>query len=291
VAGAAERGLELVFGSSHLRGDPAPVRVVAGVPYPEGPSFDRDGKLFVCVRRDGYIVRVDSSGSVTRFLTTGYQPNGTRFHRDGRLFVAEIKLCQILEVFPDGSSQVFLDRFGDDPLIGPNDLIFDRHGVLYFTDPGESSIDNPIGCVYRVTPDKDVARVATGLAYPNGIALPADESALFVAESRTNRVLRLSLDRAGRAGKPEIFCELTGGLGPDGMAFGMDQNLYVTNHGAGTIDVVDPNGKIAVRLPAGGPGPTNCAFWGTALYVTEDESASVWKLELGVAGLLLFHQR
>jgi gluconolactonase len=273
-----------------MTADGTPVRVVSGVPFPEGPSFDRDGNLFVCVRRAGYIVRVDSTGAKTPFLTTGYQPNGTRFHRDGRLFVAEIKLGQILEVQPDGSYQVFLDRYGAEPLIGPNDLIFDRQGVLYFTDPGESSVENPIGSVYRVTPDREISRIATGLMYPNGIALPADESAVFVAESRTNRILRLSLDHDGGVGKPEVFSVMSGGNGPDGMAFGLDRNLYVTNHGGGSIDVIDPNGKIAARLPAGGTSPTNCAFWGTALYVTEDETASVWKLEIGVAGLPLYHQ-
>jgi gluconolactonase len=272
-------------------GDVSPVRFVSGLRYPEGPSFDRAGNLFVCVRRDGYIVRVGADGSVSRFLTTGHQPNGTRFHRDGRLFVAEIKLCQILEVQPDGTSQVFLDRYANEPLLGPNDLIFDRNGVLYFTDPGESSIDNPIGCVYRVSPTKDVTRIASGLAYPNGIALPADESAVYIAESRTNRVLRLTLSADGRAEKPEVFCQLSDGRGPDGMAFGADGNLYVTNHGGGTIDVVDPKGRVTTRLAAGGTGPTNCAFWGIALYVTEDETASVWRLDLGVAGLPLFDQR
>jgi gluconolactonase len=268
-----------------------PERFVSGLRYPEGPSFDRAGNLFVCVRRDGYIARVGRDGSVDRFVTTGHQPNGTRFHRDGRLFVAEIKLCQILAVHPDGTYRVFADRYENEPLIGPNDLVFDRRGVLYFTDPGESSLDKPIGAVYRVTPDREVSRVAAGLAYPNGIALPADESAVFVAESRTNRILRLPLDATGRAGKAEVFCQMSSGLGPDGMAFGADGNLYVTNHGGGTIDVIDPGGRIKARLPAGGPRPTNCAFRGTALYVTEDESASVWRLDLGVAGLPLFHQR
>jgi gluconolactonase len=266
-------------------------RFVEGLPYTEGPSFDLAGNLFVCVRRDGYIVRVDWDGSITRFLTTGHQPNGTRFHRDGRLFVAEIKLCQVLEVQPDGTSRVFLDHFGDTPLIGPNDLIFDRNGALYFTDPGESSVENPVGCVYQVSPHRRVTRVASGLAYPNGIALPADESAIFVAESRTNRILRIPIVKEDQFGEHVIFCQLTDGLGPDGMAFGIDGNLYVTNHDGGTIDVIDPSGQVIRRIFAGGARPTNCAFWGTSLYVTEDETASVWKLDVGVAGLPLYHQR
>jgi gluconolactonase len=185
---------------------------------------------------------------------------------------------------------VFLDRFGDDPLIGPNDLIFDRHGNLYFTDPGESSVENPIGRVFRVSPTRQVSCVATGLAYPNGIALPAEEFAVFVAESRTNRILQIPIMSDDEFGRPAIFCELSDGLGPDGMAFGIDGNLYVTNHGGGTIDVIDPSGEVIRRIFAGGARPTNCAFWETSLYVTEDETASVWKLGLGVAGLPLFHQ-
>lgn len=270
--------------------DAQPIRHVAGLPYPEGPSFDADGRLVVCVRRDGYVVRVDPDGWIRRLLTTGHQPNGTRFHRDGRLFVAEIKRKQILEVQPDGAYRVFVDACDDESLAGPNDLVFDRAGNLYFTDPGSSSRENPVGCVYRASPARRVTRVAAGMAYPNGIALNADESALFVAETQTSRVLRLELGRDVAAGPAEPFCDLPGGPGPDGMAFGADGNLYVTNHGGGTIDVVDRSGRVVTRLPAGGANPTNCAFRGTSLFVTEDDTASVQRLDLGVPGQPLFHE-
>ena len=272
------------------RSDVHPTRHVAGLPYAEGPSFDRDGRLYVCVRRDGYVVRVDTSGWITRFLTTGHQPNGTRLHRDGRLFVAEIKLKQILEVQPDGRYRVFVDRCGDTPFGGPNDLVFDRTGVLYFTDPGGSSAANPIGAVYRAWPDRRVERIAHGLAYPNGIALSADERTLFVAETQTSRVVRIELRPDGAVGAPELFATLPGGPGPDGMAFDVDGNLYVANHGGGTIDVLDRVGTLTARLSAGGKNPTNCAFWQGALYVTEDDTASVQRLDLGVEGQPLFDQ-
>ena len=47
-----------------------------GIPYPEGPVFDRQGNLYVCTRRDGYIVRRSTDGVVSRFADTGGKPNG-----------------------------------------------------------------------------------------------------------------------------------------------------------------------------------------------------------------------
>jgi sugar lactone lactonase YvrE len=53
----------------------------------------------------------------------------------------------------------------------------------------------------------------------------------------------------------------------------------------------DRSGNLLAALPAGGSKPTNCAFRGTSLYVTEDDSRGIQRLDVGVAGLPLFHER
>ena len=261
------------------------------LPFTEGPSFDRSGNLFLCMRRDGYVARVAPDGTVSRLFSTGQQPNGSRFHRDGRLFVAELKLKQILVAATDGAVDVFVDACDGRPLLGPNDLVFDRDGVLYFTDPHGSSAANPVGRVCRCTADGRAACIADGIAYPNGLALSPDERVLYVAEMGLNRLLRYDLAPDGSLGGPEVLAQLAGGVGPDGMALDVDGNLYVAQHGAGTVAVVSPTGDLLAALPAGGSKPTNCAFRGTSLYVTEDDSRGVQRLDVGVAGLPLFHER
>jgi gluconolactonase len=78
------------------------------------------------------------------------------------------------------------------------------------------------------------------------------------------------------------------GLGPDGMAFGQDGNLYAAHWGKGVVAVIDPDGKVVAELPVGGLNPTNVAFWGSSLYVTEVENGQVVRLDIGVEGQVLY---
>ena len=74
----------------------------------------------------------------------------------------------------------------------------------------------------------------------------------------------------------------TNAAGPDGMAFGADGNLYVAHFGSGYVQVVAPDGAIVTSLPAGGINPTSVAFWQDSLYVTEGNSGSIYRLDIGV---------
>jgi gluconolactonase len=272
-----------------------PKLFVTGQNFPEGPNFDAQGNLFVCNRWDGFIVKVRPDGQYSPFVATGGKPNGSRLHRDGRLFIADIGRRQILAAEPDGTLAVVIDAFEGKPLLGPNDLIFDKNGALYFTDPGLESKES-FGQVFRWTPDGSLTLLASDLVYPNGIALSPDESLLYVAETGTNRVSRYDIRTDGTLGGRELFVQFQEGegpqgRGPDGMAFGADENLYVAHRGSGSVIVVDPEGEIIAQIPAGGALPTNMAFWEDSLYVTEDETAAVYRLDIGVRGLPLFHQR
>jgi gluconolactonase len=263
---------------------------VAGQNYPEGPNFDSEGNLFVCNRWDGFIAKVTPDGHSSLFVATGGKPNGARFHRNGQLFIADIGRREILAADPDGSFQVVVASYRGEPLLGPNDLVFDRNGTLYFTDPGLGNTHTP-GRVFRWTPDGRLSLLVDGLLYPNGIALSPGEDALVVAPTGSNNVLRFALLEDSSLSRPDVLVQFEGGQGPDGIAFDANGNLYVTHRGTGRVVVVDPGGNILAELPAGGSLPSNVAFWGSSLYVTEDETASVYRLDVGVNGLPLFHQR
>jgi gluconolactonase len=265
------------------------VLFAGGQRFPEGPNFDPAGNLFVCNRWDGFIARVTPDGRSTRFVATGGKPNGARFHLDGRLFIADIGRREILTADAEGAVSVVIDGYDGEPLLGPNDLVFDRAGALYFTDPGLGEVTAP-GAVFRWTPDR-LTLLTSGQLYPNGLALNDAEDMLFVAETGSNRVSSFSIRRDGTLGRERVFIQFADGHGPDGIAFGADRNLYVTHRGTGVVAVVDPAGRTVARLPAGGALPSNVAFWNESLYVTEDETEAVYRLDIGVRGQTLFHQR
>jgi len=184
-----------------------------------------------------------------------------------------------------------VDSFEGQPLNGANDLVFDRNGILYFSDPWGSSIEKRIGAFYRAYPDRRVERLDTGLAFPNGVALNAAESAVFLAETWTNLIYRYDIAPNGTVGPPRVFAQLADGPGPDGMAFDDQGNLWVAHHGEGRVDVLDANGRQldSIRLP--GKLVTNVAFGGLdrdEVVITDVSTASVYRVSIGVKGQRLF---
>lgn len=275
----------------------APVLVGTGLVFSEGVNFDRDGALY-CVDvtdADGSIWKLPVGGSFAPWVRTGGHPNGSRFGPDGDLFVADCGRNAILRIaLAGGAISVLADAWEGQSFRGPNDLCFGPDATLYFTDPGGSDLAQRIGSVYALPPGGAVTRVATGLAFPNGLMVTPDGAALVVGETHTGVLHRFSLAPADRfAPLPPLATLSPAGdganeAGPDGMAFGADGNLYAAHYGAGVVQVVAPDGTLRAALPAGGRTPTNVAFWQDSLYVTEGGSGSVYRLDIGVREQPLF---
>ena len=259
----------------------------SGFRFPEGPAFDRNGNLFVVNVETGDISKISPEGDVKIFINTGGSPNGAKFHTSGDLYVADRKKG-VIAICPDRKIRVIVDNYQDKKFNGPNDLIFDSRGNLYFTDPHGSSAENPFGCVYRVSSLGEITCLASGLAFPNGLVLSRNEKYLFVADTRKNRILRYVLDPPVRS---YVFSHLSGGWGPDGMAFDVAGNLYVAHYGGGNVVILNPEGELIERISVGGLYPTNVAFGGpgrTTLYVTEVETGSVYRFNTEYPGLPLY---
>jgi len=246
--------------------------------------------LYVVDLHAGCVARIHD-GTVCRFLYTGGQPNGLAVHRTGELFVADSGLAAILKIGPGEAIEVVASRSGEVPFLGPNDLVFDHSGRLYFTDPGPAFPSSPVGRVFCIDLDGSVHMLADRLAFPNGIALGPDEQRLFVAETQTGRILVFERNDRGGVSGPAVFAHVGGTVGPDGLAVDQAGNIYAAIFGDGVIRVVAPNGAITGELPAGGRKPTNVAFGGPGrrtLVVTEAETGSVYAERVAVPGLRLY---
>ncbi|MBX3729711.1 MAG: SMP-30/gluconolactonase/LRE family protein [Candidatus Sumerlaeia bacterium] len=267
--------------------------------FPEGPAWDGRGTLYFSSCRGNFVGRIDASG-FSVLVASASQPdvwqrtNGLTVGADGAIYAAEWAETggAILRIEPDGRIEALTRDFNGARYNRPNDLIFDPQGNLYFTDPKSYARDKPDGVVYRIDAATNRVSVArAGFCFPNGLAFSADGRHLFLAESAWNRVLKLEVLADGSLGEPEVFVEMPGG-DPDGMNFDESGNLYIAHFGGGHVWVVAPDGTVVRKLKTPGSKPSNVDFGGPdlrTLFVTEDESSSVYRTVVDVPGLPLFH--
>lgn len=261
----------------------------------EGPSFDRDGNLYCTDIPYGRIFKISPAGTWEVFAEYGGEPNGLRVHKDGkRLLVADHKLGLLEFEIPSGKMRVVLDRPHHEGFKGLNDLTFASNGDLYFTDQGQSALEDPTGRVYRLRASGELDLLFKGFAGPNGLVLSKDEKILYVAETRRNRINSLPLlpDYKG-VSKCGIFIQLSGSpTGPDGMALDEEGNLAIVHAGFGTVWIFSRLGEPLFRIKScAGMRTTNLAYGGPdrkTLYITEAEHGVILKAQLPVAGKQLF---
>lgn len=252
---------------------------VAEVPgYSEGVVVGRDGAIYISDVYHGTIYRVARDGSdVAVWAKTG-APNGHKILPDGTHLVCDGSRRAVLRL--DSAGKIMGEASSEcdgKPLRAPNDLTLDPRGGFYFTDPGGSSRENPVGTVHYVDARGKTHLAAGGLAFPNGIVLRPDGKTLLVGESHHNRILSYEVVAPGKLGRRTVFADLPtkgdGQIGnePDGMCLDEEGNLFVAHYGMRQVQVLSRAGKILRRYGAGNLTTSNVAFGGPRmdqLYVT-----------------------
>ncbi len=284
----------------------------------EGPAVAPDGSIFfsdIPMNKDGgagMILRYDPrAGKTTVFKTDSGKSNGLMFDAAGRLVG-----CQGADYgkrrltswnIQTGEEVELAGKFNGKRFNAPNDLVIDRAGRIYFTDPryvGHENRELKSRAVYRVDADGAVREITREVRKPNGIALSPDEKTLYVADhdNGTDRIdpaaappkqgemklYAFSLDGKGLAtGGRKTLIDFGPEVGIDGMTADYRGNLYLALRSSTRpgILIIDPAGKelghiptrSAPGLPAGAEAlPSNCVFGrgyqADTLYVTIDTS-------------------
>ena len=265
--------------------------------FPEGPAWDSNGNLFVSSCYGGYIFEISKDSSF-KFVDSTQKPfklkqtNGLTFDKDGNIFACDYGIGAILKISPSGNTEIYASGYNNKKFNRPNDLAFAPNGNLYFTDPKSYGKDKPDGIVYMIKQKtKEVIPAADSICFPNGITFSLDAKKLFVCESAQNRILSFDVDKDGKLRNKNVFVELPGG-DPDGIAFDQNGNLYAAHFGGGNIFVISPEGKIINKIETPGKKPSNVEFGGKdlkTLFITEDETNSVYKTEVKIPGAKLFY--
>ena len=262
----------------------------------EGPSFDRDGNLFVTDIPFGRIFRISPKLEWT--LAAEYEgwPNGMAFHRDGSLWITDYRRGLLRSSPRRGRATIgdpapVLAHRNSESFKGVNDLTFDFEGNCYFTDQGQTGLHDPSGRVYRLRAGGQLDLLIGGIPSPNGVALDASGRFIYVAVTRANQVWRGPLLADGSVSKVGAFRTFFGTSGPDGMAVDVDNRLVVAHASLGGAFACNAKGEIThfVKSPAGSI-VTNVAYRpGTSkLVMTESETGSILEADLPAAGAPLY---
>jgi gluconolactonase len=270
--------------------------------YCEGVCFDHAGQGYISWGKAITKFSLDGKNSV--WAETG-APNGHKILADGTHLVCDASQHAVLRLSAEGKLLDPASKECDgNPLRGPNDLSLDTpHGGFYFSDPGSSSRDNPIGTIHYVDTSGKTTQLDSGLAFPNGIVLLPDGKKLLLAESQHNRVLVYAVSAPGKVGDRKVFAELpkkdaaAGQIDdqPDGMCLDAAGNLYVAHYGMTQVQVLDPAGKLIRQYDGGNVTTSNVAFGGPAmnqLFITggigpEAGEGGIFRIDLGVKGLVI----
>ncbi len=271
------------------------IKIADRLNFPEGPAWDGQGNLFVSSCYGGYITKI-SGEEITKFVDSASNPNlkqtnGLVIYKDGSIFACDYGLGAILRINSDGISEIFISGYEGNRFNRPNDLAFDDKGNLYFTDPKSYGKDKLDGRIFKSSIEsKELILLEDSLAFPNGIAFSPDGNKLFVCESAKNRILKFDVNDGDSLSNKAVFAELPGG-DPDGIAFDIEGNLYVAHFGGGAIYVFSPNGIIKEKIITPGKKPSNVEFGGDdmrTLFITEDETNSVYSIKVNIPGTPLF---
>ena len=234
-----------------------------GLDHPECLAFDRAAFLWAGGEA-GQVYRISPDAAVETVTNLGGFCAGVALTPDD----AELFVCNsahgIVRVTRNGHWSVFASEADGCKLICPNYGLFDSHGNYFVTDSGQWRKNN--GRLLRFTRQDRGEAIGGAFGYANGLALSADERHLYMAESDTDRILRVEIE----AGNAEVYAEGVGRM-PDGLTLDRNGDLFVSCYASDDIHRISPSrektlfayDRWAILLSR----PTNMTFRDGYIYV------------------------
>jgi sugar lactone lactonase YvrE len=206
-----------VGSSSHWRRDDEMGEVrtlLAGRGLVESPRWHGD-RLYFSDWSAGEVVAVDLDGASEVVARVESLPLCTAWLPGERLVIVSSAEGRLLRREPDGA----LVTHADLGRRGWNDVVADGRGNVYVNgagfDPVAGEAFRP-GSVFLAAPDGSVRQVADDIAFPNGMAVSADNSTLIVADSYRHSLVAFDIGADGALSGRRVWAELGDGV-PDGV--------------------------------------------------------------------------
>lgn len=296
----------------------AKAKTAASVCFLEGPAWHASGDLYFSDIAGNRILKMAGDGTVSVFREDSGRTNGNTFDAEGRLIS-----CEGAEFGPGGRRrlvrtdltsgrvEVLTDRFEGKRYNAPNDVVVDRHGRIWFTDPyywidrdslemgAEAVYVIDRGAVRRVVSQPDIGR-------PNGLVITPDAKTLYLIDSHNvaggnRKIWAFDVTDAGGLTGQRLVFDFGQGRGGDGMRLDRQGNLWVaagvlkprnpheTDEVRTGVHVISPAGKLLGRIPIPEDVITNLTFGGAdfkTLYVTAGKT--VFRIDVNTSGYSLY---
>lgn len=266
-----------------------------GLDHAEDIAFDNEGILWAG-GEIGQVYRIPEKGRIEEVTNIGGFCLGLTFSAADELYICNAKLGSVIKVLKSGKSSLFADSVQGRKMKLPNYGVFDSAGNLFVSDSGDWTKSS--GSIVRFDRQgRGQIVLEAPQPFPNGMAISADGRFLFIAQSHTDDVLQVEIREDGLAGDREVYAS---GLErvPDGLAFDVNGNLYVSCYASDNIYRVSPERKVELlaydRDGTTLARPTNIAFGGPQndqLYVANLGRWHINRVKLGVQGQLLANQK
>jgi gluconolactonase len=284
-----------------------------------------DGSVLLVQIKSGLLSRVLPDGTVLTVAELGGGPNSVAVGPDGAAYVCNnggfrwsewgdwslpLDLLTGANDLPDleggwiervdietGASTTLYTECNGHRLRGPNDLVFDSRGNLWFTDfgkTGERTQDRG-GLYFAAADGSSIIEVAYGMLGPNGVGLSPTGDRVYVAETFTGRLLAWDLepggvppDTTGPTHGGTVVAAMPGAL--DSLAVEEDGTVVsaALTHG---LFVVRPDGEGHL-IPMPDPMVTNICFGGVdrrTAYITLSADGRLVAADWPRPGLALAH--
>ncbi len=238
----------------------------------------------------GKQIYLDASGhSLENQMKNSKGSIGLTLDRSGRLILCRVGDREIARLVASLSNpvpvfQTLARQYLGREFNGPNDVVVDKAGNIYFTDPNFGSTEDlsedeemEYQGVFRIGVDGEVTLITKSWPTPNGIGLSPDERTLYIANSEPPLLIASDVLENGAISNERVIFDAKkiweksiSKQKPDGMAIRKDGIIFLA--GPDGVLVLSPEG-IHLGSIKTDKRTSNCTFNEdeTVLYITCDD--------------------
>jgi sugar lactone lactonase YvrE len=228
----------------------------AGLGLVESPRW-HDGRLWFSDWIAGEVIAIDEAGTSELILHHESLPLCFDFLPDGRPVLVSNQQIAMLTIEDDGTLATYADLSALTKF-GYNDIVVDGRGNAYVNSPNfEFSTGPPEGTVQPgfvalVTPEGDARVAADDIAFPNGMAVTADNRTLVVGDSYRHQLVGFDIADDGTLSGRRVWAEL-GDAAPDGICLDAEGAAWYADVPHQSCVRVDEGGEVlaTVKLDRG----------------------------------------